>query len=69
MLTLTAIPVLLEYRRSGNFCVAFFHARNVRAFNFRRLRNWRKFYNGENFPIYGDIIDSKYALEAKISMC
>ena len=57
------------YRRSGNFHVAFFHVRNVHAvnfhrvaffrvrnvhtFNFRRLSNWRKMFNGENFPIYG----------------
>ena len=52
------------YRRSGNFrvrnvragnfcCVALFRVRNVRAFNFRRLSNWRKIFDGENFPIYG----------------
>ena len=57
------------YRRSGNFRVAFFRVRNVRAvnfrrvaffrvrnvraFNFRRLSNWRKIFNSENFPIYG----------------
>ena len=27
--------------------------KNFRAFNFRHLGNWRKFFNGENFPIYG----------------
>ena len=26
--------------------------KNFRAFNFRHLGNWRKFFNGENFPIY-----------------
>ena len=24
-----------------------------RAFNFHHLGNWRKFFHGENFPIYG----------------
>ena len=28
--------------------------KNFRAFNFRHLGNWRKFFNGENFPIYGN---------------
>ena len=28
------------------------------AFNFRRLSNWRKMFNGENFPIYGSMFDS-----------
>ena len=40
------------YRRLGNFRVTFFHIRNFRAFNFPRLSNWRKIFNGENFPIY-----------------
>ena len=44
---------IATYCRSGNFRIAFFRLRNVRAFNFRRLSNWRKTFNGENFPIYG----------------
>ena len=28
------------------------------AFNFRRLSNWRKMFNGENFPIYGSMFDT-----------
>ena len=30
-----------------------FHVRNVRAFNFHCLSNWRKNFSGENFLIYG----------------
>ena len=26
---------------------------NFRVFNFHRLSHWRKFFNSENFPIYG----------------
>ena len=45
--------LLLWYCRLENFSVAFFHIRNVRVFNFRRMAKWRKKFNGENFLIYG----------------
>ena len=43
-----------EYRRLGNFHVAFFFCiRTFCTFNFRCLSNWRKIVNGKNFPVYG----------------
>ena len=38
---------------SRNFRVLNFRAFIFHAFNFRHLSNWRKFFNDENFPIYG----------------
>ena len=39
--------------RTLGSCYCLFTGKNFRAFNFRHLGNWRKFFNGENFPIYG----------------
>ena len=41
-----------------------------RAFNIRHLGNRRKFFNGENFPIYGNQYDhSKNDRDANFYLC
>ena len=42
------VPQIGKFSRS----FFFFCVRNVCSFNFRHLSNWRKIFNGENFPIY-----------------
>ena len=60
------------YRRSGNFRVAFFHIRNVRMFNLRRVAKWRKLYaHVRNFRAFHFRCLSNWQknLTAKISQC
>ena len=40
-------------KNSGKLLLLVHLEKNFRAFNFRHLGNWRKIFNGENFPIYG----------------
>ena len=47
------VPQIGKFSRSFFFCV-----RNVCSFNFRHLSNWRKIFNGENFPIYSIALTS-----------
>ena len=42
-----------SYRRSGNFAELYFRVINLAHLNFRHPSDRRKFFNSENFPIYG----------------